>query len=378
MKEQDIAEIQEISSLVLKSLTDSNQLVFQRPTNVENRQAFEIPLLGSTAAILLQGAIPLLNLQKDFPNGLYTVSVNPAKLMQLKNGNLQGILLDKTGQIIKQVGFKKVSPAQIAVSTGPQLLLQAAVVATIVIYFQNILEQLDTISTKIDQLISYHHDEKLAILTTSHHHLKSIAERQATDQMDLHEIRQIGFEVDQVYAEYHSRLLTEHKKAVSFNPKAVLVGDKINNYVHILENFYFHFQVCYEANKLSLQSKVLEIILRMKKDITDPLLPELMTSLKQTFKTSLVHTAHQKLEKLYQPIQKNDLEILEQSKVLGVAYYDEEFELFKLDRQRKKIEANLTEELERTLVQVLEGQERQDLLVSIDQEGQLQHLYRLQ
>lgn len=355
-------DISEITQFVLKNSL-GGELTFNRPNELSETKYQELTLSkgGKLASHATQAAMPALEkantiaeIKKHAPNGLFTSTIDPEKLTKFKNSQEYSTMVHGSNGIKKHKGFLKKDINEIiakdslvsSVNAG----MQGAAMISGQYYLEEITSQLEGIDSKLEELIEFHHDEKLSILKNAKNRLEEIVKRESVELNDVSEIRNLRNAVSEVYEEYQTRLNRELEKVSKFKSKSPFVEKRVEEYKGEIEKIRFNIQVSYEADRLSIQAELAEISLRMKLDYSDPMLKDLYLQLENNLKDSFSANINDNILDVFRPIDLNADDIVKEGK-----------DLFFIDKDRKKLLKSIYE-ISNNLEHELDSNEMKDLL----------------
>ena len=262
-------DLSKITDFILKNSL-GEELHFMRPNELTEVKYQEI-MVGEATKIgghLIQAGIPILErtstlaeIAKKAPNGLFTASVDPSTLSKFADGRTTTMVRDTANNLTKHAGFQSVENFS---KVNPLLAVNVAMQATAAIsgqyYLHQIFDQLDSISFNLEKLIEFHHDEKIGILINARNRLSEIIQRKNVDEIDIKEIRDLHNKIGEVFQEYKIRLDRESKDVAEFKPGALLLGKRVDFYGKKIDEVSFTIKVCFEADRMSMQAKLAEIV----------------------------------------------------------------------------------------------------------------------
>ena len=331
-------ETSEVDQLILRNSL-GNELVFTRPNELSERKYQEVTLSKSGKLIshvaqagtpALEKASTIAEIKKKAPDGIFLSTTDPANLSRFsKDGSYSTMVHNKKG-IGEHKGFIKKDINDLidgknmlsAVNAGMQV--SAAISGQY--YLEEITSQLEKIDSKLEELIDFHHDERLAILKNGKNRLEEIIKKENVDQSDIVEIRSLRNSIREVFEEYRTRLDRQVRETIQFKSKSLFVEKRVDDYVNEIEKIKFNTHVSYEADKLSIQAELAEISVRMKLDYSDPVLKDLYLQLKNNIENSFSINIDKNILTLFRPIDMHADNIVKDGK-----------DLFLIEKDRKKL-----------------------------------------
>lgn len=300
---------------------------------------------GQAATPALERASTLAEIKNQTPNGLFSSTIDPEKLTKFKNSETYSTMVHEPGNLKEHKGFVKKDIKDLvgkdSLLSTTNIGMQSAAALSGQYYLTEITNQLEDIDSKLDDLIEFHHDERLAILKNAKNRLEEIIKRQNVSLNDINEIRQLRNSVGEVFEEYQTRLNRELKEVSCFKSNHILVEKRLESYVKEIDKIKFNTQVSYQADKLSVQAELAEISVRMKLDFNNPMLKELYLQLEDNKKNSFSLNINKKIIDIFRPIDMHADDIVKEGK-----------DLLFIDKDRKKLLKSVydrSNDLEKTL-----------------------------
>lgn len=386
LKEQNNNDLSKITEIVLQNSL-GKEILFTRPNELKEQKYQEV-IVGETAKIgghLIQGAMPVLErastlaeIAKKAPNGLFTATVDPSTLSKFADGTTTTMVRDTANKLAGHAGFQtiekvgKVNPLM-AVNVGMQAL--AAISGQY--YLHQIFAQLDGINSNLEKLIEFHHDEKIGILLNTKNRLSEIIERKNVDGSDINEIRDLRNKIGEVFQEYKTRLDRECKNVAEFKSEAWFVEKRVDYYSKEIDEMSFTLQICFEADRLSMQAELAEIAVRMKMNHADLMLEELFYQLKNNYDNSFSISIDDKIKEIFEPINLNAKEIVGDGKDFIFIDKNPEKLLNYIYHKSNQLEEQLNSKAESKIInQVLfERNQQQEVAITLDEELKGQRIF---
>lgn len=386
LDEQNHNDLAKITEIVLQNSL-GQELLFTRPNELKELKYQEV-MVGKTTKIgghLIQGAMPVLErastlaeIAKKAPNGLFTATVDPSTLSKFADGTTTTMVRDTANKLAGHAGFQnvekigKVNPLM-AVNVGMQAL--AAISGQY--YLNQIFAQLDGINSNLEKLIEFHHDEKIGILLNTKNRLSEIIQRKNVDGSDINEIRDLRNKIGEVFQEYKTRLDRERKNVAEFKSRAWFVEKRVDYYGKEIDEMSFTLQVCFEADRLSMQAELAEIAVRMKMNYADPMLEELFYQLKDNYDNSFSISIDDKIKEIFEPINLNAKEIVGDGKDFIFIDKNPEKLLKYIYHKSNQLEEQLNPKVDSKIInQVLfERNQQQEVIITLDEELKGQRIF---
>lgn len=357
-------------------------MIFDRPDELSEIKYYEVSASHTGKLIThgFQAGLPVLShaqkiseLNKKFPKGLFKSSVSPEKLLTYKDGKISSMISGTNG-IKKHTGFISVNGKEILgnqnILSTVNMGMQGAAAVSGQYYLQEINQQLNNMDYKLNKLIEYHHDEKLSILKNVKIRLEEIIRRKNVDVNDIDEIRELRNSVREVFQEYRMRLAREVEQVNQFKATSLWVQKRVQEYKDEIGGINFNIQVCYEADKLSLQTELAELSVRMKLNYQDPMLSELHFQLKENTENSFVVHSQKEIKKIYEQINNHAENIIKNGKDFFIIDRDREELLGSIYQISEELKDRLSNnEIMKTVTESLKDRtEEQEILIALDQE----------
>jgi len=316
-KHDDISRVVEI---ILRNEL-GQEISFTRPNKLSTMKYQEV-IVSETAKAgghLVQSAIPILacaqtltEITKQASGGvLFASTVDPATLSKFANGTTTTMVRDAANNLVGHAGFRPIDDlGGLNPLTAVNIGMQAMSAVSGQYYLHQIFSQLDGINSSLEHLIEFHHDEKIGVLLNAKIRLGEVIQRNSVDEADVKEIRDLRNKVGEIFQEYKLRLDREHKSVAEFKPRTLLVEKRVDSYGEEIDKVAFTVQVCFEADKLSIQAELAEIAVRMKLNCVDPMLEELLAQLKENYDNSFSTSISSNIMNIFESINSNAQKIV--------------------------------------------------------------------
>lgn len=384
-----LLELSEIDQLILKN-SSGNELVFNRPNESSEKKYHEITLSKSgkiashatqTATPALERAATVAKLKKGAPYGLFTSTIDPEKLSKFSKDGSYSTMVHNKKSLREHKGFIKKDVNELiegknmvsAVNAG----MQASAAISGQYYLEEITSQLEDIDSKLEELIDFHHDERLAILKNAKNRLEEIIKKENVDQNDIIEIRSLRNSVREVFEEYRTRLNRQVEEISQYKSKSLFVETRVENYMKEIEKIKFNINISYEADKLSIQAELAEISVRMKLDYSDSMLKDLYFQLKNNIENSFSINIDKNILDVFRPIDMHADNIVKDGKDLFLIEKDRKKLLKSIYKISSELEAELNSDPIRELLNESINQRRkpQEILILPNSEHGEQKVY---
>lgn len=386
LDEQNNNDLSKITEIVLQNSL-GQEILFARPNELKELKYQEV-IVGETAKIgghLIQGVMPVLErastlaeIAKKAPNGLFTATVDPSTLSKFADGTTTTMVRDTANKLVGHAGFKpvekirKVNPLM-AVNVG----MQAVAAISGQYYLHEIFSQLDGINSNLEKLIEFHHDEKIGILLNTKNRLSEIIERKNVDGSDINEIRDLRNKIGEVFQEYKTRLDRECKNVAEFKSEAWFVEKRVDYYSKEIDEMSFTLQICFEADRLSMQAELAEIAVRMKMNYADLMLEELFYQLKNNYDNSFSISIDDKIKEIFEPINLNAKEIVGDGKDFIFIDKNPEKLLNYIYHKSNQLEEQLNSKADSKIINevLFERNQQQEVAITLDKELKGQRIF---
>ncbi|MDB1653535.1 hypothetical protein ABQE22_10825 [Enterococcus durans] len=370
--EDDYRDLSTATELLLKNSL-GKELFFKRPnvgeTPKKKYREVAFSNVNNVSGKLVNASMPFIQqsftinqLAQAAPNGLFTTSVSPEKLSKFADGSYSTMVRNAAKKLVGHQGFVEVTDV---IKANPMVAISASMQAMALVsgqyYLHQINAQMESISERIDELINYHHDEKIGLLLTVKDRLLKIASKQNADDHDIGEIRTLLKDAKNVYEEYRVRLLRQLEELEDFKSKAFFEKDKLSALEEKIQDINFTMKIVYEADQLSIQAELSEIAIRMKLGEKNLVIQELTEQMKEHYDTSFYLTVDKFIKEKYRPI------VRERYRLLGKKY------LLKHPERLKQIN-NSVSLSEMNLVDSRVGDLTQRLLLEKNREQEIVYL----
>lgn len=240
-----------------------------------------------TGLPVAEKAYTLAELSQRAPNGLFTATVSPDKLSKFKKDKTFTTIIRNDKNIEKHAGFKEIESLS---NVNPLMATEMAMAAMAAVsgqyYLNKINDQLNQLNVSVDKLFSFHNDEKIAILQNAAQRFSELSNKQVVDDNDIAQLRRLGDDVSNVCYEYRPKVDDLWNKLEHFSTSKNKPTMSVEEYEQALYDWNYYRSICREASRLEQISKALEIVLRRRRDISDPQLAQLMADLKNSYGNS--------------------------------------------------------------------------------------------
>lgn len=252
--------------------------------------------ISQTALQVANQGLTLNQIVKQAPEGLFTATVNPARLSKFANGTTSTMVRDASNNLVEHAGFSSIG---LSASVNPAIVLSAGMQAMSAVsgtyYLHKINTQIENIDTKIEELLNIHHDTNIGRLVATRKGLYEIANREFVDTVDVSSIRKYKEAANEIHEEYIYRL---KRKVGDLDKKN---NKKLEEEKH--KDIYFTMSIAFEANKLSLYAELIEIGTRMKISGQTEIITGLNMQLKENYLKSFYHNIDSEAEEIYSIMQ---------------------------------------------------------------------------
>ena len=138
---------------------------------------FGVDLFNTVTPVVKKAHI-VAELKKRAPNGLFAATEDPSKLSRMANDTYSTMVRDSDNKLVRHAGFDEIDGLgkqglMFSVSVG----MQAMAAVSGQYYLHEIYSQLEDLSSKLDKLIEFHHDEKTAKLKNTKIRLEEIVKK---------------------------------------------------------------------------------------------------------------------------------------------------------------------------------------------------------
>lgn len=379
-------DLSKITEIVLQNSL-GQELSFTRPNELTEVKYQEV-LVGEATKIgghFIQGTMPVLEhattlseIAKKATNGLFTATVDPTTLSKFADGTTTTMVRDTANKLVEHAGFK---PLENLGNVNPLTALNVGMQAMAAIsgqyYLHQIFGQLDGINSNLEKLIEFHHDEKIGILLNAKSRLSQIIQRKHVDDSDIKEIRDLRNKIGEVFQEYKNRLDRECKNVAKFKSREWFVEKRVEYYGKEIDEMLFTLQICFEADRLSMQAELAEIAIRMKLNHIDPMLEELFCQLKDNYDNSFSITIEDNIKEIFEPINSNAKEIVRNGKDFIFIDKNEKKLLKCISNRSNKLEEQLNSKVSSKIINqaLSERNEQWEVLIVLDEELQGQRIF---
>jgi hypothetical protein len=216
---------------------------------------------GDLSSIVAGGAqiaaISALN-----PGGLFTATVSPQLLTTFANGTFS-TMIHQGGSIAAHAGFQSISATVFA----PIAIMQLLSMVTGQYYMNGITKQLKSIDRKINELIKFHHTEKIAKLENAQKLLKQLYDTQYPGIEHLTQVKAIEMEAGSIYSEYSKYLEDSQNAKLKINEDLELSSQKDFDKLFAVDDesgFSFNFYMVTTSDEILHLIPIIEFMLNVK------------------------------------------------------------------------------------------------------------------
>lgn len=252
--------------------------------------------ISQTALQVANQSMTLDQIVRQASGGLFTATVNPARLSKFANGTTSTMVRGTSNNLVEHAGFSSID---LSVSVNPAIVLSAGMQAMSAVsgtyYLHKINTQIENIDTKIEELLNIHHDTNIGRLVAARKGLYEIANREFVDTIDVSSIRKYKETANEIHEEYIYRLKRQVGELDKKNNK------KLEEEKH--KDIYFTLSIAFEADKLSLYAELIEIGTRMKISGQTEIITGLNIQLKENYLKSFYHNIDSEAEEIYSIMQ---------------------------------------------------------------------------
>ena len=271
----ETCELSEVSSIICMDEL-GQQISFERLTDLSSTASYrEVTYTASDmASKTIQMAMPAgqqlysaASLAQMAPNGLFTATIDSAQLSHfLKDGTYTTMIHGPNG-VSTHAGFKKIpglngfNPAAIAT-----IAFQAMAMISGNHYMHLINQRLNSIEGSVQEIMTYHTDHDLGILTHAQRKLIDITAHSTVTQRDMDDIHDIIKDVGILY-DHYKIMYSQQKKAIwEYRAEKGPADKRMNSYYSEVNRFIATAKVCAAAYQIYLQTVLTEICLFLKRD----------------------------------------------------------------------------------------------------------------
>ncbi|GHU42622.1 hypothetical protein FACS1894190_12170 [Spirochaetia bacterium] len=211
---------------------------------------------------IISGGTQIATISALNSNGLFSATVSPQLLTAFADGTFS-TMIHQGGHIAAHAGFQSISATVFA----PIAIMQLMSMVTGQYYMNGITKQLKSIDKKINQLIKFHHTEKIARLENAQEIIQQICNVQYPGIEHLTQLKTVEIEVGSIYREY-SKYLEDSKSANLKIPETYkMSSQKHLDKLFLLDDesgFSFNFYMVTTSDELLHLIPVIEFMLNVK------------------------------------------------------------------------------------------------------------------
>ena len=137
---------------------------------------------------------------------LFKATADPKTLMQLSGGGLGSAVVNDSKKIIAQAGFVNISPAEMAIIIGPQVVFSVVSIVVGQHFMAEISKKLSDISEKLDKILLHFKKEHISILESSKERIQYISKLNYTGIEHIGSLMNIEDDLCKIYKYYKNEL----------------------------------------------------------------------------------------------------------------------------------------------------------------------------
>ena len=365
-----LIKLSEITEIVLRK-ESGQELPFIRLCDLSEQKYQEI-----TSAAPYIGTLP--EIAQSAPAGLFTTFVSPAVLSAFSDDAITVMIRDTENKwteaaeipMLENIETRKLLAAA---DTG----MRAVAAAFGQNHLYQIYGQLEEINSELEKLLDFHHAEKTGLLMSLKSRLSELLRKKECDISDINEIRNLYHKIDEIFQEYRLRLDRESKNISRFEPKEWHVEKRVESYAKEINSMNFILKVCFQADRLCMQTKLAEISVRMKVDYADPALSELITQLQENYRKSFSSLIDVIMRALFESVNSNARKIVGNGRDFLIFDKDADKLLEHIYNKEAKLKKQLkNQDYSGTVNRILlERNERQEVLITLDEGFQAERIF---
>jgi len=216
----------------------------------------------------------LQSIAKEAPNGLFTATVSPDKLMRYKSDGTFSSIVRAPGKggIRSHEGFQQISLDAVKAGLNPAAVIGGAMQVMAMVsgqyYMHQLSTQLKSIGKQLDRLKEIHDNEKIGALRSVRKTIADLTSKENPDANDLIRIQAAADKAQDVFHEYLTCLDKIDVEEIAGSKKGGTYRSEteINALCKRLDDseIIFTMQVCFQASLLVEKCKAAEIAIRMR------------------------------------------------------------------------------------------------------------------
>jgi hypothetical protein len=194
--------------------------------------------------------------------GLFTATVSPHLLTIFANGTFS-TMIHQGGRIAAHAGFQSISATVFA----PIAIMQLLSMVTGQYYMNGITKQLKSIDKKINQLIKFHHTEKIAKLENAQDLIRNLYDTQYPGIEHLTQLKTIEMEVGSIYREYLKYLDDSQNAGLKLNDTFDIFSQKHFDKLFALDDdstFSFNFYMVTTSDEILHLIPIIEFMINVR------------------------------------------------------------------------------------------------------------------
>lgn len=364
----------------MKELISTNEIVFDKVTKNSRKKYQEVLAdVSNAGSRAVQASLPIIGktytvekLRKMAPNGLFTTFVDKNMLSRFKDGTFTTMVRDENNHLVRNTGFEEIkvpggfSPAEILAIS-----MQACAFISGQYYMTQINSRLNAMDKKIDKLLNIEKNKSIGILKSVRERLGEIIEQEYVDTTDLHEIVSLRNKVSDIYFEYDGLMNDEYDEVTEFDSSKWLVEDRVDEFTEKIDELNFCMGVCAEADKLRLQITMVEIAVRMKLNVNDPKITQLLKKLRKDYDESFIKQIYDYPEEIKNMIIENGEYIVGTGKDFGLIDRDRDELMYIITERAGAMVGDSNTINECSLIEKVleESKKKMEVLLAVDENG---------
>lgn len=270
----ELTDLSEAESFTITNFLGEELKFIKLDSDTDNSEYREIKLAAGTnaaanavrvAAPLVQHAVSVADLSKMAPNGLFTSTVSPQLLSHFVKDGTYTTMVHGPNGVISHGGFKEI-PGLSGINPVMALNIGMQTMAAISgqYYLKKINLQLGAIGKQLVELKSYFHGENRGRIVSTRNRLEVLSGHEVVGNNDIIEIRDLANDVNAIYETYRMSYIEKKDAVLHYQPSEKGVQKALGQYQEVVNDFKTTAYICSAAYQVSLQAKLMEIIVEMR------------------------------------------------------------------------------------------------------------------
>ena len=301
------------NEIIIRKSKTCGEIRFNRPKELSNNTFVEFTgNISNLATQVIQAELPkasslytMKELQQIAPNGLFTSQVDPNYLLHFHIDDSYTTIFHDGKGIREHHGFKRISftpglnPAQMMAS-----IMGLASIFSGQFYLKQINTNQNNMRIMLEKIIDKLDNEKKGKIQYAADRLLQMSQIEYIDESNLFEIRAIINTICEICSEYQIACIDKREKLTNFAPRGIWINERMRQFNEAMDDYAEDYTVLIEAERIKMMALITEIVMREKRNSTDPKLHELYSMFQREIDNSFTLMVAQKPDYYFESIQK--------------------------------------------------------------------------